>query len=281
MFMLVDLFCHTKEKLVDQALPHLKNQTLAAVVGLLLFALAYLVGSSVVRVSEDFFNDDDLSIRVTEDQIRTDVYCQPSDTWMIDVGVMPTPGAPTDLVSPCPKDKAKIRTHETNNRVAQAFSVEESSLWLVAADKIERLRDLHQQIVVLRGAAFDGFVVTLLCLFGAFTRLGFWGRCGVLAVVIALFAWVIDATGDHLRDHLHNLAGDPPLMEAMLAAIAIAGFFIAWKGVPERSYFCGFMFSALLTGVAFSGWWYTEIVYSKSVIYFFYAQNHALPAALH
>ena len=290
MFMLVDLFCHAKEKLAEQVLPHLKNQTVAAVVGLLLFALAYLVGSSVVRISEDFFNDDDLSLRVTADQIRTDVYCQPSNAkpsdsrpgeandWLIAVGVTPAAGVPAELVIPCPKDTAQIHTPETRNRVSQAFSVQESTLWLTAGENVDRLRDLHQQIVVLRGAAFDGFVVTLLCLFGACARLGLWGRISLLAVVFGLFAWVVDATADHLHDHLHNLAADPPLMEVVLAAIAVAGFFIAWKGVPQgRSYFCAFMFCALLTGIAFSGWWYTEIVYSKNVIQFYYSLSHTPP----
>lgn len=67
-------------------------------------------------------------------------------------------------------------------------------------------------------------------------------------------------------------------MELVLLAIAVSGLAVAWKGVAGRSYFCGLMFSALLTGVALLGWWYSEILYTKNILYFFYAQSHIIPA---
>jgi hypothetical protein len=76
------------------------------------------------------------------------------------------------------------------------------------------------------------------------------------------------------------MAGDPPLTEVVIIAIAVAGFVVAWRGVAQRSYFCGLMFSAMLTGVAVLGWWYTEILYTRTIIAFYYAQTH-LAAAGH
>lgn len=273
MFLIVDIFCPSKEALINGFIPKLDNQTIAAVAGLVLFALAYLVGSAVVRISEDFFNDDDLSIHITENEIRTDVYCQPSDQWLVRTGVE-TRERTADLLNPCPKDASNIRTDETNNRVAQTFAVQESSIWISDADKAGLLRHLRQQIVILRGVAFDGIVVTLLCLFATCANLGKWGRRSLVAVALLVLAWAADATFDHLHEHLHRMAGDPPLMEVVLLAIAIAGFVVAWRGVSQRSYFCGLMFSAMLTGIAFFGWWYSEILYTKNVIFFFYAKDH-------
>jgi len=273
MFLIVDIFCPSKEALINGFIPKLDNQTIAAVAGLVLFALAYLVGSAVVRISEDFFNDDDLSTHITENEIRTDVYCQPSDQWLIRTGVETREGTP-ELLNPCPQDGSKIRSAETNNRVAQTFAVQESSIWISDADKAGLLRHLRQQIVILRGVAFDGIVVTLLCLFATCATLGIWGRRSLVVVALLVLGWAADATFDHLHDHLHRMAGDPPLMEVVLLAIAIAGFVVAWRGVSKRSYFCGLMFSAMLTGIAFFGWWYSEILYTKNIIFFFYAKDH-------
>jgi len=276
-FLIVDLFCPSKETLFNGFLPKLDNQTIATIAGVVLFALAYVVGSSVVRISEDFFNDDDLSIHVTQDEIRTDIYCQPDAPWLIETGIT-SKGAAADLANPCPKDAPKVHSEETYNRVAQIFAVQESSIWVSNADKADLLRHLRQQIVILRGVAFDGVIVTLLCLFGACARWGRWGRGALVVVAVGILGWAIDATVDHLRGHLHRMAGSPPLMELVLLAIAISGFAVAWKGVRERSYFCGLMFSALLTGVAFLGWWYSEVLYTKTVLYFFYAQSHIVDA---
>ena len=50
-----------------------------AAAGVLLFSVAYLLGSAISRVSGDFFNDDDLRMPFTEDHIRMAVYCGPAE----------------------------------------------------------------------------------------------------------------------------------------------------------------------------------------------------------
>jgi hypothetical protein len=51
----------------------------------------------------------------------------------------------------------------------------------------------------------------------------------------------------------------------------------AAKGGPAcRPYLAGFFVAALLAGIAYSGWWRTEILYDRLVINSYYAQSHSL-----
>jgi hypothetical protein len=86
MLLLVDLFCPEREQLNHRLLELLNNTALAAAAGTVALSLAYFVGASVGRVADDFSNDDDLHLPVTEDAIRTSVYCAPSQPWLIHTG---------------------------------------------------------------------------------------------------------------------------------------------------------------------------------------------------
>jgi hypothetical protein len=273
--LLVDLFSPTKEQLLSGLLDKLKDQTVAAVAGALLFAMAYLVGSSVARLGEDFFNDEDLRTKFTEDAIRTSVYCKPSDSWLIQTGVELSDKSGMHL------DAASMCFGDVDNNVRQAFSVEESFLMLAGPDKTEWLRYLHQQMVVLRGAAFDGLLISLLCLFGFCATHGPWGRRGLILLSLGLAAWALHASIHHLANHWPNLASEPPLMEGLLFAIALAGLSISQRTVPQRSYGYCFVFSLMLTVLAFSGWWSSEVLYDRTVIFNFYAYSHGLRALAH
>ncbi|HEY6768591.1 MAG TPA: hypothetical protein VI386_27850 [Candidatus Sulfotelmatobacter sp.] len=269
--LLVDLFSPTKEQLLNVLLDKLKDQSVAAVAGALLFAMAYLVGSSVARLGEDFFNDEDLRTKFTEDEIRTSVYCRPTEPWLIDPGISLTGRNGVQITA------ANICTGDMNNNVSQAFSVQESSLLLAGPDKTESLRYLHQQMVVLRGASFDGLIITLLSLFGFCAIHGRAGRLCLILLSLLLFAWALYATIHHLGNHWHNLASEPPLMEGLLFAIALGGISVTRRSVPDRAYGYGLIFSALLTMLAFSGWWSSEVLYDRTVIFNIYAFSHNLP----
>ena len=286
MFLLVDLFCPEKEHLFKQLLELLDRKAVATLAGAVAVSLAYLVGASVGRVATDFFNDDDLRIDVTEDAIRTSVYCDSSNPWLIQTGAkLSIDNQPsTGTATPCTTIANSTATAAVNhcqtdreacdNRVRQTFAVQEASLLLTSAGNTDRLRYLHQQLVVLRGVALDGVVVTLLCLFGFCAQNRTWGRPVLLVITGALLAWSIYALTCHLRHHWHNIAGEPPLMEIVLFAIGLAGLFLTWRDVPPRPYRCAFMFSAVLTLLAYAGWWYSEVVYNHTVIFFFYANAH-------
>jgi len=286
MFLLVDLFCPEKEHLFKQLLELLDRKAVATVAGALAVSLAYVVGASVGRVATDFFNDDDLQIDVTEDAIRTSVYCDSSNPWLIQTGAKLTIDNQqrTGTATPCTTIANSTATAAVNecradreacdNRVRQTFAVQEASLLVTGAGNTDRLRYLHQQLVVLRGVALDGVVVTLLCLFGFCAQNRTWGRAALFVIAGTQLAWSVYALRSHLYDHWHNIAGEPPVMEIVLIAIGVAGLVLTLREVPPRPYRCAFMFSAVLTLLAYAGWWYSEVVYNNTVIFFFYAYAH-------
>src|SRR5260221_13380144 len=127
MALLVDLFYPAKERPLGDLLPKLdglNSNTVSAIGGVFLFAMAYLVGSSVTRVAEDFFNDDDLAIKVTEDGIRSAVYCKPSEPWLMQTGVVLTNENGVRL------DGATLCAEPADDRVKQAFGAAESALFI-------------------------------------------------------------------------------------------------------------------------------------------------------
>jgi hypothetical protein len=76
----------------------------------------------------------------------------------------------------------------------------------------------------------------------------------------------------------HMAYDDPPSMEIALLAIGVLGcYLLFWKRAqPSRPYLAGFFIAALLAGLAYSGWWRTEILYDRLVINSYYAQSHSL-----
>ena len=95
--LVLHLFFSDKELSIGKLLDWVSKQNQPAVAGVLLFAMAYSLGSAVSRIAQDFFDDDDMHFRidhvlfrvgVTESSIRTDVYCRTADN------EAPKPGDP-------------------------------------------------------------------------------------------------------------------------------------------------------------------------------------------
>lgn len=257
-----------------------------AVAGVMLFALTYLLGSTISRTAQDFFNDDDLiHVSVTEDNIRTAEYCAPENSSII----------PADLKIHCPSDTENEK-HESRkqwichqlfgrlcdeyredlvSRTQQVFRIQEGALLLQGEDKAERLRHLHEQIMVLRGATFNGLLASVLCLFGWCAKKAPWKRW-ILASVPVLF-FVLGVVS--LYSHLHNKKlNDPPFMELTVILLGLTGGAALRKGENRRWYGHGLFLSLLLlTAVAYFGWWWTEVLYDRQVMYSFFALSHALP----
>jgi hypothetical protein len=89
--LVIHLFFSDKEPNIAKLLDWVSKQNQPALAGVLLFAIAYSLGSAVSRIAQDFFDDDDMHfhigkvlfrVGVTESSIRTDVYCRtlPSET---------------------------------------------------------------------------------------------------------------------------------------------------------------------------------------------------------
>jgi hypothetical protein len=274
--------------------------TLSAAVSVLLFAVAFLLGSAVSRNAKDFFNDDDLPLfrHITEDAIRANTYCQ-VDQWPVveirtdfkdDFGSHHPGPSPNQLGEECTKlnNAPKFawwkvghsfrRYYQTPdeiiNATKQVFQLQESAVLLAGEEKTERLRQLHNQITVLEGAALNALIAFFLC---GFCWLGMKGRrvryLALIAAAAFLGEWIFSLSS-HLAD---NRIDEPPFMEFTLIILGAAGIYILLKRAPVRWWYgTGFVLSLLFFGMAFFGWWWTEVVYTQQVNFAFYAHSHNL-----
>ena len=141
------------------------------------------------------------------------------------------------------------------------------------ADKTERLRQLHERIVVLRGAVFSGFVVLLICLTAYFTRINgdtwHWTKrarqaCGgIIGVIFFTFA-LLNGYQDFMKRNIFDI----PVLESLLLVITAFGFYLMFKGVQTalfrtRRYV---LIAIFFTGLTYGGWMWSEILYDQQVI---------------
>lgn len=246
----------------------------------LLIAIVYLLGAGVARVAEDFFNDDDNPIRITENDIRASVYCDGNERQLLevsDIGVAVPSAGKLAGVPACGHTASGSTTAKgsAKDKIAQIFQLQESALLLAGDDKVSRLRYIHQQSLVLRGSAFDFLITCLLCFFGWCATHGLRTRRVLAILPIGLVGFALYMLYRHWG---HTAYDDPPSMEITLLAIGVVGCcLVLWKGTqPSRPYRFAFFLAALLAGLAYSGWWRTEIMYDRLVIDSFYAQSHSL-----
>lgn len=243
-------------------------------------AFGYLVGSVVSRFSRDFFNDELFQPLPTEDLIRDNVYYQElcSNHWIVYTKLW-TPvhlEAPKDFCVPHRyrlKDLTPEQREQFDEKVQELFLLEDSELLLQGVDKIDRLKQYFDQITILRGAAFNGFVLFSLALLGSFGKLKdrLLGHrvlqlLTFLPPVIAAI-WVLLNLWSHREDHIYSLYSDPPLAELAILLLATVGFFMIRKPSNALPYFRICIMAGVLTVVSFGGWWWTEVMYDLQVIH--------------
>jgi hypothetical protein len=313
------------------------NQLTVAAVSILLFAATYTLGSSIERVAQDFFNDDDLRIpwifrmTITEDRIIAHVYCE-SDESLLMPSATPSPalkrrfdsfwGPNHQKPEACQAmlngfgSHASFKTGPNREDRAQKdlkkltwdiFGIEENGLLLKGEDDTLRLRQLHDQIVVLRGAAFNCLIAGSLCLFawGVKAKLKNHKKRGILMFVPVVFL-VFSALAVYDHFHVEQDFDDPPYMEFSLLAIGGVGVFMLWlkrwpklegseterplaaKEQSSETKAAGWKPRALNTSdgcflrwkwgmmsfvfaflfaAGVLGWWATEVLYVQQVIY--------------
>jgi hypothetical protein len=290
--LVIHLFFSDNESRIRKLLDWVSKQNQPALAGVLLFAMAYSLGSVVSRIAQDLLDDDDLHIQlwgrlyrvgVTESSIRTDVYCQTLKRKT----AAPKPTDPlaerrkafTDNDPQCDYTGKWIiqQTHDfltdqwisdQQDLAGDIFHVQEAAVLLKGTDATERLRQFHDQIIVLRGAAFNGLVAFSLCFFWLCARFQSRLRWAVPSVYLVPGAI---ASANHLRNHLSG----PPYLEFALLALAAAGWYVLWQPASKengerrkpampngrgnvRAYL---LLSAFLTVTAFLGWWATQVLY--------------------
>jgi hypothetical protein len=164
------------------------------------------------------------------------------------------------------------------------FLYHEAAVLLLGTDANERLRQYHDQIMVLRGAAFNGLIIFTLCFFWWSARslpgLGwavsfFYGLLGVIAV----------------RHHFAvTPISSPPYMEFTLFTLMAAGWYVlATRSAKEKrgrekrgprngrkQFPFGFIvLAAFITVAASLGWWATQVLYDQEIIYSYQALSDA------
>jgi hypothetical protein len=370
--LVIHLFFSHNESTLKNLSGWVKDQQQPALAGILLFAIAFPLGSVMSRIAQDFFDDDDLHllvfhhllrVGVTEKSIRTDVFCntfkpEPAAT----NSAIPPTQKPEPLKGSDPRSEDAFTkncqssttedSHLTNpstekheslnaapeirdllvakseqfkstdpnctytgrwviracdqnthqyitaewisdqqNRAGDVFRVHEASVLLKGTDATERIRQFHDQIMVLRGAAFNGMLLFSLCLFWWVSKFQSRWRWAVLFFYVfpGAVAWV-----NHLRDHAH----DPPYMEFTFLSLAAAGGWLLWQRRPKTDEaheepgaqngpshngrgeirFIYLFLAAFLTFTAFLGWWATQVLYDQQVIYSYKALSETPPS---
>ncbi len=326
--LVIHLFFSTGVSRVKSLLHWAGKQNQPALFGVLLFAIAYFLGSAVSRIAQDFFDDDDLHIHayhhlfrigVTESSIRTNVFCKAfTDTGAAKPSAQPKEKRePSNTPTPVPNDPTAekqqefeehdpeckytgrwiVRTYDPvthwwfntgpytdvaewishqEDLARDVFSTHEAAVLLRGTDATERIRQFHDQIMVLRGAAFNGLVAFSLCLFWwsaqSLRTLG-WAA----SVFYALLGFI--ALSHHLSE---TPISDPPYMEFTLLVLAGAGLYILWRYTPKGRRVRGklvaqkgpkpipfgyLVLAAFLTVTVSLGWWATQVLYDQQVIH--------------
>ena len=267
----------------------LSDATKQAVAGVMVVALGYFLGSAVSRISSDFFDDDDILIGLpNETSIRHGVYLH---EYCDEHGVLMATRLPEEMAHEtaalCLEKDAKV----LEQLAAELFSLQESKLLLVGEEKLGRLREFHDQIVILRGAALNGLVLGALSCFGLCalyrSRLPAGKQRNLLvcmsyapaAAFILLGTVEVFQHSGRQVELVHALAGlkavsnpyeghlDPPLAEALLILLGIGGLFMRLKEDSPRLFRNLCMMATVLTLIAYGSWWWTEVLYDQQVIH--------------
>jgi hypothetical protein len=168
------------------------------------------------------------------------------------------------------------------------FGMEENDLLLKGEDPTLRLRQLHDQIMVLRGAAFNGVVAFSFCVFAWGARLrrerprSVWRWLLAISPGVPLF-FAVKAAIHHFGERSPT---DPPYMEFSLLLIGLAGIVLLWRrrqqklleGESQRrtqrwNWPALSLLSLVLTLACLLGWWATEVLYGQQVIYSYDSQG--------
>jgi hypothetical protein len=394
--LVIHLFFLQGESSIEVLLRWIRKQNQPAVAGVLLFAMAYTLGSAVSRTAQDFFNDNDLHVEldglmfrdgVTENRILTSVYCDSNKSNLLPPGekdavvaekigtirslqradklcrqtlswtvsfhcdateagkhdqgsqdfcppgvVSPSPGSPENsspansssapnspvIVSGAPnapdpgwlqhaKENHAKQDRELNQAAYDLFGLQENALMDKGGDYTVRLRQLHDQVMVLRGAAFNGVIAFSLCLFGLGAKFrrdhgGSWVRWAFWPLPVLYLIVGIIAVGHHFFDRVPS---DPPYMEFTLLLLAAAGAWLLWRKPKQSSGQAPashhdkpavvantsatksnwldahwpplVVVSAILTAATVLGWWSTEVLYAEQVIYSYDSMNPVGP----
>jgi len=262
--LVIHLFFFDGENRLEDVVDLVTVEGRQAVAGVLLFAMTYTLGSAVSRTAKDFFNDDDLYVQarwlllrvgVTEDRIVASVYCNvrnnllPADAENPSIAKKVTAFRTEATPDGCQRTLRWSELHKYDaeddlliEAARDLFGLQENALLLKGEDATLRLRQLHDQIMVLRGAAFDSLIGFSLCVFAWGAKLmrekferyqpHYWLRLALLAAPAIFLAVGLLATKHHFAERAPS---DPPYMEFTLILLGLAGAWLIWKPRPAQN----------------------------------------------
>jgi hypothetical protein len=260
----------------------LPEHTKDAVLGVMILALGYFLGASIARISDDFFDDADLWSLPTEPSIREDVYYHEYCDVKSVLEAETLPGQLRESAALfCPKNGVPQPADwhkQWGDGITQFFRLEEGKLLLQGDEKTTRLRELHDQIMILRGATLNFMILSTLCLFGfcaSFrSQLGNWRSFVFLltqAPTITLIGYGAYALYVHFQQFGHDpdFFRDPPLAEGLMILVGIAGLLVGARSEGRWKYARGCALAFALMLVAYGSWWWTEVMYNQGIIHAF------------
>jgi hypothetical protein len=258
----------------------LPEHTREAVASALIVAMGYLLGSAISRASSDFFDDEFWINMPTERAIRRSVYRDEycgTKVAIADIRFPVEMRQKPDVKALCWETYDKDRT----DFIPEYFRFQEGKLLLAGGEKNARLKEFHDQIVVLRGAAMNGIILLFLCTFGfcAELRRGLPWRnpWRVLSYAPAAAAVIYGCVSimKHFGKVVSYSYSDPPLAELVLVLDGTVGLLVASHEQNSRFYRNACWLSLIFSVIAYGGWWWTEVIYDQQVIHSF----HSLPLA--
>lgn len=269
------------------------NQTLLSVAVL---TVAYCLGSAILPISNQLLNDEHWPL--TENAIRCQVFTQ-QETQLRGINYSVVPGhLSSDDLKPVhcsywapvfgdgighgvliflqrwapfrKADGSASGDEDKQQKILSLFQLQETKLLNQVTDQGEQLKLLHERIVVLRGAVFSGFVLSLLCLFAWFAPV--FGHpshrirtaCGSLLALCFLIPALLNGWQDLLKGNIFDI----PVLEGLVVVIVVFGAILVVRGVKtplfmKKRYLYTVIFFALL---AYGGWMSSEIIYDRQII---------------
>lgn len=155
-------------------------------------------------------------------------------------------------------------------KILTVFRQQESAILNEGTDKTERLRQLHERIVILRGAIFSGFILVLMFLFAFFAKLDGLPRGKtrtalglLLPLVFAIFAII-----NGIQDVRNRDIFDLPVLEGLLGTVSVFGAYLVLRGIKSALFRKKRLLLAVLffAALAYGAWMNSEILYDQLVI---------------
>jgi hypothetical protein len=131
------------------------NELKAPVVSILIFSLTYFLGAMFTPLSDDFLDDPDWFGKASTGELRFQLLC---------FGLEPDPSCQN--THPFALGASRYDRNAVLVKVNESFYSKETSALRSDSPIAEKLKQLQQEIIVLRGGTFSALMLLVLCCLG-------------------------------------------------------------------------------------------------------------------